>query len=180
MTLISSYGGPTSNSYIDVTQANSYIRSATLNPAPWNALSGAQKQAALQQATRDIDAFTYVGHRYFYDQLLKFPRQYRSTFPFNRTSSQTLGQDVTQVRMRSNIQQATALQALKIATDGGTSEAARLQAEGITGFSKAVGPIRESVQFGKGGASKSIRSRMDPQAFSLLQEWLTTRNVYRR
>ncbi len=179
MTLISSYGGEGSNSYIDVTQATSFIKSATLNFTAWTDLSGSQKQAALQMATRDIDSFTYSGFRYFSDQTLLFPRQFQSRFPFNRTTSATLGQDITQVRMQSNVQQATALQALKIANDGGSDPHAARIAAGVSGWSEAVGPIRESVQYGKVTQKSSNRSRMDPQAFSLLQEWLTTRRIYR-
>ena len=73
MTLIASYGGNGSNSYIDATQATSFIKSATLSFDAWTSLSGAQKQAALQMATRDIESFTYSGFRYFSDQTLQFP-----------------------------------------------------------------------------------------------------------
>lgn len=179
MTLISSYGGEGSNSYIDVTQANSYIKSATLNFDAWTALSGSQKQAALQIATRNIDAFTYSGFRYFSDQTLQFPRQFQSRFPFNRTTSATLGQDNTQIRMKSDVQRATALQALKVAKDGGSDPHAERIAAGVSGWSEAVGPIRESVQYGKTTARASNRSKMDPDALALLQEWMTTRRIFR-
>jgi len=180
MTLISSYGGPESNSYIDVTQANSFIRSATFSFDAWNALSNGQKQAALQMATRVIDSFTYTGHRYNTQQLLKFPREFRSTFPWNRTDSATITTDVTQFRMLTNVQQATAIQANKIANDGGTDPHAARIASGVTGWSEAVGPIRESVQYGKANATSSNRSRIDPDAFALLQEWMTSRRIYRK
>ncbi len=179
MTLISAYGGEESNSYIDVTQANSYIKSATLNFEAWTSLSGSQKQAALQMATQDIEAFTYSGFRYFADQRLKFPRQFQSRFPFNRTTAATLGQDTTQVRMASDVQRATALQALKIANDGGSDPHASRIAAGVSGWSEAVGPIRESVQYGKVSNRSSNRSRLDPRAFALLQEWMTSRRIYR-
>lgn len=179
MTLISAYGGVGSNSYIDVTQATSFIKSATLNFDAWTNLSGTQKQAALQMATRAIDSFTYSGFRYFSDQTLKFPRQFQSRFPFNRTTSSTLTQDITQARMQSNVEQATALQALKIANDGGSDPNAARIAAGVSGWSEAVGPIREAVQYGKTSQRSSNRARMDPEAFGLLQEWMTSRRIYR-
>ena len=179
MTLIASYGGNGSNSYIDATQATSFNKSATLSFDAWTSLSGAQKQAALQMATRDIESFTYSGFRYFSDQTLKFPRQFQSRFPFNRTTSATLGQDITQARMQDDVSKATALQALKIAVDGGSDpDAARISA-GVSSWTESVGPIKESVQYGKVSQRSSNRSRMDPQAFALLQEWLTTRRIWR-
>lgn len=179
MTLISTYGGDESNSYIDVTQANSYIKSATLNFDAWTALSGSQKQAALQMATQDIEAFTYAGHRYYADQRLKFPRQFQSRFPFNRTTAVTLGQDTTQIRMAEDVQRATALQALKIAVDRGSDPHAARIAAGVSGWSEAVGPIRESVQYGKVSSRATNRSRLDSRALAMLQEWMTSRRIYR-
>ena len=180
MTLISAYGGPESNSYIDVTQATSFIKTATFSYDAWNALSGTQKQAALMMATRSIDSFTFTGHRYNSDQLLKFPREFRSTFPWNRTNSATITEDVMQLRMMNNVQQATAIQAAKIAVDGGFSPDAARIASGVSQWSESVGPIKESVQYGKVNASASNRSRMDPDAMALLQEWMTSRRIYRK
>lgn len=179
MALIAEYGGLNSNSYIDVTQANSFIKTATFRFDAWSSLSGSQKQAALIMATRVIDSFTYSGHRFNTDQLLEFPREFKSLYPWNRTNSSTLSQDVVQRRMRQDVQQATAIQAAKIAEDRGFDPNACRIAAGITGWSEAVGPIRESVQYGKSNRAASNRSRLDPDAFALLQEWMTSRRIYR-
>jgi hypothetical protein len=179
MTLISSYGGITSNSYIDATQANSFIRTSTLDNDDWFELTLTQKQAALMMASRDIDSRQYIGHRYYFDQALEFPRQLRSAFPFNRTSSTTVSQDTIQRRMQENVQKAAALQALKIARQGGRNQHLENIANGITGISESVGPIREFVQYGQVRAAGSS-AKFDPQALALLQEWMTSRKIYRK
>lgn len=178
MTLIASWGGPDSNAYIDVTQANSFIKSVVFDPAEWNALSSAQKQAAIMTATHDIESRQYVGHRYYYDQHLEFPRQMRSQFPFNRTTAATITQDVTQKRMQKNVQEACAWQAFFVARNGGINlHAERIQA-GIRGISESVGPIREFIQYGTRNSTGS--ARLDQRALALLQPWMTGRKIYRK
>ena len=179
MTLINSYGGPDSNAYIDITQANSFIRTATLDNDAWFALSNTQKSAALMMASSDIDARQYVGSRYFFDQHLEFPRQLQSSFPWIRTQSSTFTQDTIQKRMQENVSQAAALQALKIARDGGRNRHLENIANGIVGVSESVGPIREFIQYGQAKGTGSS-SKYDPQALALLQEWMTGRKIYRK
>jgi len=177
MTLINSWGGLDSNSYIDVTEANSYIKSATLNNDAWFDLSSAQRAAALMRATADIDAKNYVGHRYFFDQALQFPRQLRSAFPYNFTTSETITQDVFQRNMQRDVQRACALQALKVARDGGQNNHLQNIANGIKSISESVGPIQETVQYGK--AVSTSGARIDSDALALLQPWLVGRRIYR-
>lgn len=177
MTLVSSYGGPDSNSYIDVTQANSFIRTAIIDNAAWIGLTSQQKQAALIQASRDIDSRQYIGHRYYYEQRLEFPRQLRSAFPYNRTSTETLTQDVIQKRMRETVQEATAHQANFIARNRGRNQAVEDIQNGITSVSESIGPIREFVQYGKRANVNS--ARFSAEALQLLQEWMTGRRIFR-
>lgn len=179
MTLVNSWAGAGANSYIDVTQANSFIRTATLDNDDWFELNDSQRAAALMMATRDIDSRQYVGTRYYYEQTLEFPRQLRSRFPWNRTQSATLTQDVIQARMQSNVQQACAIQALKIARDGGRNPHLENIQNGIIGIQEGVGPIREYVQYGTSKTAGSSQ-KFDPQALALLQEWMTGRRIYRK
>ncbi len=178
MTLISSWGGPDSNSYIDVTQANSFIESAIYDNSAWTSITSADKVRALVQATQDVDARQYIGHRFFYDQHLEFPRQMRSAFPFNRTSAETISQDVNQKRMQTNVQQATAWQALFIVQNGGQNPHLKNIASGIKGISESVGPIREFVQYGK--STQGSGGSFDSNALKLLQDWMTGRRIYRK
>lgn len=178
-TLISSYGGPDSNSYVSLSFANSYIALNTFASSVWTATSTTLRQVALVQATRDIDAFTYLGHRRYYDQYLKFPRQMKSNFPWNRTSVVTVTQDVTQKRMQRDVQEATCIQALKIVVDGGTDPISDLASRGVSAKSKAVGPVRESVTLGNINAANVNRARMAQQAYSRLQPWFVGKRIYR-
>lgn len=178
--LIDSYGGPGSNSYVSLTYADSFLAVAAYNPTVWTSATTLQRGAAILAATRDIEAFTYIGDRYYHDQFLKFPRQLKSRFPYNRTNSTTLSLDVQQAHMLRNVQEATCLQALKIVSEAGQDVAANLIAQGITNKSKRVGPIQESISFGKTNAAQTMRARMSPQAYSLLQAWLTSRRIIRK
>lgn len=178
MTLISSYGGPDSNSYISITEADSFICSAVFDPSDWTALTDTQKEAALIGASIDIDSRQYVGHRFFFDQHLEFPRQLRSAFPFNRTSAETITQDVNQKRMQRNVQQACAYQALMIARCGGFNVHAERIQSGIKGISESVGPIREFIQYGT--RASAAGARLDGRAVTLLQPWLTGRTIRRK
>lgn len=178
MTLISSYGGPDSNSYIDVTQADSFIESAIFDPSSWTALSTIQKGAALMLASSDVDSRQYIGRRFFHDQHLEFPRESNPHFPLNRTVTTAGSQDITQRRMQRNVSEATAHQAAHIARNGGRNQHLENIANGIRGISESVGPIREFVQYGQ-RITQSV-AKFDTVALSLLQPWMTTKRILRR
>ena len=182
MTLISSYGGPDSNGYISLTEANSFICSAipeaVLNPTLWTGLTDPQREACIMMASVDIDSRQYIGTRFFYDQHLEFPRQQNSRFPFRRVVTEIGSNDVVQERMRKNVQQACAYQAFHIARDGGRNQHLQNIANGIRGISESVGPIREFVQYGQRITQSS--AKFDSVALSLLQPWMTGRRIYRR
>lgn len=177
MTLISSWGGPDSNSYIDLTQANSFITTAIIDYSGWTALTTPQREAALIQASRDIDSRQYIGARYYFDQRLEFPRVLNSAFPFNRTTTGTITQDVVQKRMQGQVQEATAQQAAFIAKNSGASQHAENIQAGIVSISESVGPIREFVQYGANARVSS--ARFSVEALQLLQDWMTGRRIYR-
>jgi hypothetical protein len=179
MTLIASYGGNGSNSYIDVSQANSFIRSAVFANDEWFELGGASRAAILIQATRDIDSRQYVGHRRFFAQFLEFPRELRSAFPWNRTTqTETVTGDDTQRRMLRDVTEATALQAVFLARSGGRNEHAERLSQGIRSISEGVGPIREFVQYSQRATGGSARLAQDVVA--RLSEWTTTRRIIRK
>jgi len=180
MTLIASYGGPDSNAYINVTQANSFILSTLIGVqrTTWQGLNTREREACLMQASRDIDSRQYVGSRRFSDQLLEFPRQLRSAFPFNRTSTETITQDTEQRRMQTDVQRACAYQAAWLAEFEGLSNDQANQALGIKQFSERVGPISQTVIYGQRGGSGN--ARLSPQALSHLQPWLISgRRIFR-
>ena len=177
MTLIASYGGNGSNSYIDVTQADSFIGSAVFANTEWFTLANTQREAVLLQATQDVDSRQYIGHRFNFEQLLEFPRQLRSAFPFNRTSTATINQDTIQRRMQQDVQQATAWQAVKISREGGRNVHIENVKNNIVGISESVGPIREFVQYGQRSTVGNMR--IASEALSLLQDWMTGKKIFR-
>lgn len=179
-TLIESYGGPQSNAYVSLTFADSFLSVSAYAPAVWTAATTTQREAAIKQATRDVDAFTYVGERYYNDQYLKFPREFRNRFPWNRTETASLVGDNTQYRMQRAVQEATCFQAYKIVAEAGSTIIPNLIQQGVVSKAKQVGPISESVNLGNARASGTMRARMDSQAYALLQEWMTSRRIYRK
>ena len=76
-TFDSTVGGATANSYVAVTAADDYF-TAHLEGSFWTALSTAQKQAALVQATNRLDMEVYAGlpTDVTTPQRLQFPRKY--------------------------------------------------------------------------------------------------------
>lgn len=180
MSLISSYGGPNSNSYISLTAASSFLETTLIGKqlTVWTSLTSVQQAAVLMQATRDIDTRQYLGIRRFYDQKLEFPRQIQSAFPYNRTSTETLTQDVEQKRMQSDVERATAYQAAWLAEFEGLSDDQANIALGIKQFSERVGPISQTVIYGQ--RTSSGNARLSPQALAHLHPWLISgRRIYR-
>jgi len=176
-TLIASWGGGDSNAYIDVTQATSFICTSVFDPSAWTGATSIQMCAAILQATKDVDSRQYIGARFNFDQLLEFPRQMNSAFPYNRTTTAADSEDSIQKRMQQDVQQATALQALKIARDGGRNQHVENVKNNIVGISESVGPIREFVQYGQRSTVGNMRLSSD--ALALLQDWMTGRRIYR-
>jgi len=176
-TLIPSYGGPDSNAYISITDADSFIESSIFDPTIWTNLNTLQKCSAIIQASIDIDSRQYVGNRFFADQHLEFPRELRSAFPWNRTTIRTFTEDTIQKRMKRNVKEACAFQAFFIARYGGRSPHLENISQGIRGISESVGPIREFIQYGQ--RVNQQNAKFDATALSLLQPWMTTRKIWR-
>lgn len=175
LSVISSWGGPSSNSYVDPTFCDSFIRVRLVDPSAWTNATTLQQAAACLEATRDIDTKEYLGGRYYYNQLLKFPRQLLLGFPWNKTAAQSTVFSVEYYRMYDQVQQATAYQALWILRQGGRNYYAEKIASGIQAMSQAVGPVKEYVQFGR----VNHVLRLSPEAVSKLQEWGVSRRAFR-
>lgn len=66
-------GDPVQTSYVNATQANTYFTNRR-NAAKWSALAVASKNEVLIQAANDLEAFNYIGEKYYDNQGLQFPR----------------------------------------------------------------------------------------------------------
>jgi len=76
----STVSGSNSNSYVAVTEADSYFEGNPFFGENWISKSDAEKEYWLQSSTRSLDRmYTYVGERAEDDQALEFPRRLSST-----------------------------------------------------------------------------------------------------
>ena len=62
------------NSYANVAEANFYLRNKYGHDSKWDTLDLEGKKRVLIEAAKEIDAFSFVGERYYESQNLKFPR----------------------------------------------------------------------------------------------------------
>lgn len=73
MAINTKLGDSNQNSYIGVSQADTYF-GVRRNVSNWTSLTATNKEIVLQQAARDIDRFRFYGEKYYDSQGLKFPR----------------------------------------------------------------------------------------------------------
>ena len=72
-TIIATIKSETANSYVTLTEANSYFETVP-DSSTWTNKTDDQKNRALISATREIDNLVFYGDRCDEDQALKFPR----------------------------------------------------------------------------------------------------------
>lgn len=174
MTLVADWGGAESNSYIGLTAANSFIGTAIFNHVEWDAASAQRREAALMEATRDIDSYTYVGGRYYSTQMLAFPRESQSEFPWDRTSSGSTTFSVEHHRMQVAVEQATCFQALWIMQNNGRDKHADAVSRGIKSWSESAASTSESYTYGGGKLD-----RLCHQSMTLVGPWRTSKQIIR-
>lgn len=181
MTIIASWGGQASNCYVAVTEAYSFIATGIVDNLAWTAASTVQREAALIEATRDIDSKEYVGGRYYYDQNLSFPRAVNTGYGWQgpvRTDSSSASYNITLQHMERDVKQANCWQALYILRNGGRNEHQERIAAGIESWSEGVGPMKEYVSYGSGGKGNKME-RLSLESKALLSRWMTSRKIAR-
>lgn len=156
-TLITSWGGLSDTTYVEVTEADDYIGSTTTpgykaDPTVWSDKTASQRGSLLLAATRDVDnADEYVGERQFVDQTLQFPRvpSGEQRWPWvqrSLTSANTFNIYLAEQKRR--VKQATIEQAFSLARDGERDEHIERQLRGIRSYSESIGPLSESASYG--------------------------------
>lgn len=178
-TLIESWGGVGSNVYVSLSAANSYITTAIYDSAAWTDATTAQRQAALVEATIQIDRMNFVGSRYYSDQKLEMPRAL--TFGRYQGFRTTAGtpDSVLQQQMQSDVERATCYQALYVCRNSGRNVHNERIQQGITALSEGVGPVKEFVQYG-GSAGKTGRAAVLSQdTLDLLSRWVESAKIWR-
>jgi hypothetical protein len=172
-TIVSTYGGPASNSYIDLTSANSFILSSVVDPSAWSKSDARARSAALLEATRDIDSLSYIGMRFSYNQALEFPRQLQTSWPWNfSTSNQDLSD--RQLRMKAHVERATCWQALFILRNQGVNQVAEAITAGVRQRTKTIGSSSDNVSYSRNADILCYEAR------SLLSYYRTTKRIINR
>lgn len=176
MTIVASWGGNTSNAYVDLTYANSFIPSFAIDASAWTSATSAQQSAAIKEAARQIDtADPYIGTRYYSDQRMVFPRAIPVDTGYYKTMPTSAFYGNTMVKMQTDVQEANCLQALFLLRLGGRNTHAENMAAGISQITEEVGPIRESVTYGK----RSSATPLGEDVQRLLSPWRTGRKIVR-
>lgn len=152
LTVVSSYGGGTSNSYIAVTDAAT-IKDEFMNASDYTDASTTIQGQALIRATRMIDAKVWKGCAYYYDQNLQFPRSLKGESNFEELSADVIGSTEFE-HQKKQVKWATVAQAiylLRVNTD--LTKRQDLKSQGISNFS--LGQFSESYGDTQGGIRKA-------------------------
>lgn len=73
MAINSKLGDVSQNSYVTISQANTYFTNRR-NVTNWTSLTATNKEIALIQAARELDRYRFYGDRYYESQGMQFPR----------------------------------------------------------------------------------------------------------
>lgn len=85
LSIVATAGSATANSFVTLAEAETYMEGRG-NKSTWTAAADADKNIALVDATRDVDALRFAGLRADSTQALAWPRQY-ATNPDSPTGS---------------------------------------------------------------------------------------------
>lgn len=179
--LDSTYGGKDATSYLTVVEANSWIRASKLTVTEWTS-NEPKQEAALLTATRKIDALNWAGGRFFYAQLLQFPRTQGGSEEFQvnlRATGEPGGNFAVLVetddwlrKQKLRVQQACCEQALY-----------ELRTQGINAHREAqfrgVGSQSRSARTGASFSYRQADMILCPEAYDFLREYAGTIRVVR-
>lgn len=154
VTFDSSWGSPNANAYTDINAANVALEDYCLESVrkPWTDASTPDRLSAIRMATRQIDGVAWLGDRLFFNQNLEWPRtdETGARFPWNSSVTVTDTFNIWQTRTKERVLLATAVQALQILTNQGTTSIhRRLQRDGISGYSESTMRVSESYTYGR-------------------------------
>ena len=183
VTIISSWGGGTSNSYLAYTHANSLIMNCMLSNSAWTDATPQQRAASLIQATQDIDSKQYLYTKYVSTQILEFPRRLNVGWPQSLMTWNSTSLSGLETRMQQDVEYACAHQALFLLRQNTNKKFSDFRDQGISAFRKKIGPIEEEYKFGSTRDEESRpgskTGRLCSEALSYLSDWLATRAIVR-
>ena len=182
-TIISSWGGGTSNSYVALTAANSFIVNCVLDHSAWDSASSDQRCAALMEAVRDIDARQYFYTKYLSTQILEFPRAIGLSWSDSIGAWDPTNLSTTETRMQRDVEQACCHQALFLLQQQAKSAHATLRDVGVTNVKRKVGPVEEEFRYASptedAGRPGGGKRPLCMESLQLLSDWITSKRIYR-
>ena len=181
VTIVSSWGGGTSNSYLAYTHANSLVMNCIVSHGSWESATPQQRAAALIQATQDIDSRQYMFTKYTYTQILEFPRAVRTGWPDSVGTWSDLSD--LEERMQSDVEHACVHQALFLLEQAEKKTHSDLRDQGVSRVRKHIGPIDEEYYYFAPGQDEvrpgGKKGRLCSVALSYLSDWMESRGIVR-
>jgi len=161
----STVSGSNSNSYVTVTEADSYFEGNPFFGENWISKSDAEKEYWLQSSTRSLDRmYTYVGERAEDDQALEFPRRFSST-----ETGITLDRRIKDAQL-----ELVVLMNKELGETGNYTDQDQEEIEVLNGLAKIKYAKKKDsrvIQRAFGGSTSTVRSLVKP--------WLGNRMVIR-
>ena len=162
----STVSGPDSNSYVTVTEADSYFNGNPFFGNNWVSKSDSEKEYWLQSSTRSLDRmYNYMGSRTEDTQSLEFPRE------INQTSYPS---DSVPRRVKDAQLELVILMNKELGETGNYTDQDQEEIEVLNGLAKIKYAKKKdsgTIQRAFGGSTSTIKSLMRP--------WLGNRQVSR-
>jgi hypothetical protein len=155
--IVASYGGQNDNAYVTHELAHSYLVVSKVFYDEWLDATTVQREASLVQGAQQIDSRRWHGSRFFYWQLLQFPRVPPGThFPYGVIGRTTPGADFVYLatfdeyhrQQKLRVQRANAEQALWVLRTAGRMAHREDQFHGIRSAGRGV-KFSESFGYGE-------------------------------
>jgi hypothetical protein len=149
LTLVTVWGGTSSNSYVDASYVESYAEEKPFVGTNWiNDSDDDLKKACILQATKDIDTYPWITYKMYFDQALAFPRSLTVIQRYYLENDSLLTQ-IEYTEMQTQVKKACAEQALYIYDKDGIMENVRMYDEGQAGKSETIGRLSESYSISR-------------------------------
>jgi len=162
----STVSGQNSDSYVSITEADSYFEGNPFFGEQWVSKSDSEKEYWLKSSTRSIDRmYTYIGEKTYGDQSLEFPREINQTeYP----------SDIVPRRIKDAQLELIVLMNKELGETGNYTDQDQEEIEVLNGLARIKYAKKKDsrvIQRAFGGSTSTIRS--------LLKPWLGGRAVVR-
>jgi len=158
--------GTAANSYVTVTEADSYFEGNPFFGSQWISKSDAEKEYWLKSSTRSLDRmYTYIGTRSDVEQALEFPRD------INNSAHPS---DIVERRIKDAQLELIVLMNKELGETGNYTDQDQEEIEVLNGLAKIKYAKKKDsrvIQRAFGGSTSTVRS--------LVRPWIGNRAVVR-